>query len=108
MPFIIVGATAAFGPHLGDVYQRRHTWYTLTNRRAIIARNMFGRRSLDSFPITPETRLEAELENESNIFFAQDVTGDDGDTLTKKIGFEMIDNGPSVHEIIRRVQRGEA
>ena len=108
VPFIVVGACVAFGPHLGDVYRRRHTWYTLTNRRAIIARAMFGRRSLDSYPITPETRLEAEFDSESNIFFAENITGDEGETLTRRIGFEMIDEGRSVYEVIRRVQRGEA
>lgn len=44
--FIAVGAYMVIGRIFVEAWQRRRTWYTLTNRAAYLATEVFGRKSL--------------------------------------------------------------
>lgn len=54
LPFLAVGLWMAVGPHLVSMLRRRHSFYTLTNRRGFIATELplLGR-SLTSHAIDP-------------------------------------------------------
>lgn len=56
--FLALGANMAGGRHFVEAWKRRHTWYSLTTRRAFIATEIFGRRRLKSFPIDASTELD--------------------------------------------------
>ena len=54
-----VGLGVAAGALYGSSWRRKHSWYTLTDRRAFIATDMpFRGRSLKSYPITRDTILD--------------------------------------------------
>lgn len=53
-----VGAGIILGGLFWPTWQRRRSWYSLSNKRAFIATDMpFMGRSLNSYPITPDSRL---------------------------------------------------
>ncbi|MGR3492221.1 MAG: aspartate carbamoyltransferase catalytic subunit, partial [Shimia sp.] len=85
---------------------RRHTWYTLTTRRAFIATDkpIVGRK-LSSYPLAPDTKIDFIDGPPDTIHFAEKThRGDNGTTVTP-IGFERIDGGREVLRLMRGVQR---
>lgn len=101
-----VGLAIMAGPTLWARVRRRHTWYTLTDRRAIIATDapIQGRR-LMSYPITASTRVEFIDAAQDTIHFAEEVRRGKNGTYTVPIGFEYIGgDGPEVLRLIRRIQ----
>lgn len=108
LPFVAVGAYLVFGRFFWRSYVRGRTRYALTDKRAIIATNAFGRK-LKSYPITADTRLEFEPGPEATIWFAEEMRrGNKGRRYTVKKGFEYIHDGDEVYRLMRRVQQGEA
>lgn len=101
--FIYQGAKLAGGDRIWQAYERRHSWYTLTSERAFIATELFGRRNLRSWPITSTTILDYEDGRTGSVFFA-DRSG--SFARGRRIGFEFIDDGREVLDLMRRVQRG--
>ena len=103
--FVFQGARLAGGDRLWQAWVRRHTWYTLTNRRALIATEVFGRRGLEAWPITGRNALDLVEGSPGSIFFA-----DTGRPFGRgrRIGFEGIDDAREVLALMRRVQRGAA
>ena len=57
VPFILLGLWLAVGHLIWDAALRAGTHYTLTNRNAFISRHMFGRRSLESWPLDEIERV---------------------------------------------------
>ncbi|MDG3041105.1 YdbT family protein [Roseicyclus marinus] len=57
LPFLGIGVYMLVGHLYWDALVRGGTWYTLTDRRAFIATDVFGRRKLDSYPIDEMTGL---------------------------------------------------
>jgi hypothetical protein len=106
LPFIAVGAWMVFGQHFHDAWRRRHMRYALTDRRAIITSWAGGKRSLQSFPITPATTIDYQPGDESNLYFHTKVSIDsDGDRRTERIGFEHFPDGEGAYAAIRQIQR---
>lgn len=103
-----VGLTVSFGPFFWPAYMRRHTWYTLTDRRAFIATDMplLGRR-LKSFPIERDTVLSYDAGTPATIHFAQVVRRTKNGTSRTDIGFVRVPDGPEVYALMRQIQRGE-
>ena len=58
LPFLMVGLFMMGGHVVLDAYVRATTWYTLTDRTAFVAREAFGKRTLESYPIAEMDRLE--------------------------------------------------
>jgi len=90
-------------------YSRRHTWYTLTDRRAFIATDLpvVGKR-LKSYPITEDTVLDFESGDLSTIIFHEERKRGKNGHYTVRIGFERIHDGAKVYRLMRNVQEREA
>ena len=105
-----VGLAVAFGALFKDAYRRRHTWYTLTDRRAFIATDMPHKgRVLDSYPITPDTRLimvDASARLATVNFASEEKRGNKGRRFTVPVGFERIPEGEKVYRLMRNIQTG--
>lgn len=104
-----VGLGIAFLPPFWAAFSRRHTWYTLTDRRAFIATDKpFIGRKLKSYPIDEDTPIEFTPGDFATIEFAHEVrrTKNNG-TRRISIGFERIAEGDAVYRLIRDIQRGK-
>lgn len=105
-----VGIGLAFGAIWWDAYKRRHTWYSLTDRRAFIATDLplFGRR-LQSYPIEKDTALNYTPGSPGAIHFAHETRrSSNGRHRTVEIGFEFISEGDTVYTLMRDIQKGDA
>ena len=107
LPFVAVGAYLVFGRFLWKAFVRTKTRYALTDTRAIIATNAFGRK-LKSFPILADTRLDYEPGPEATIWFAEELRrGNKGRRYTVRKGFEYISDADEVYRLMRRIQQGK-
>jgi hypothetical protein len=105
------GIGVMLGGPVGGAWKRRRSFYTLTSRRAIIAgTSYFGTKSLNSYPITAATALEFEDNGAlSTVTFHREHWRDsDGDSRSRDIGFEQIEDGRKVLALMRHVQGGQA
>ncbi|KNG92592.1 hypothetical protein [Pseudaestuariivita atlantica] len=104
-----VGLGILAGPVVWPAWVRRHTWYTLTNRRAFIATDMplMGRR-LKSYPITPETALHYDHGDPGSIHFAAEYRQAKSGTRSTPVRFDRIPDGDTVYRLFRDIQRGRA
>jgi len=104
-----VGLGIIAGPTLWPAYRRRKTWYTLTDKRAFIASiNMLGQKSLKSYPITKETPIEYVSGAFDTINFASEQRRGKNRTYTVPVGFERLQDGPAVTQLIREIQKDTA
>ena len=93
---------AIFGPS----FLHKRTFYTLTQRRAFIAKALpIKGRSLKSYPITASSEITFKDADPPSIHFASEQRGSGGDRHTIQIGFERIADGRDVLRLIRRIQR---
>lgn len=103
LPFLGIGLYNLGGDALWRTVNAGRTWYTLTDRRALIATDIFGRRELRSWPIDPATIIDYAGEEPGTIRFAGSRAGASGGAA-----FERIAGAAEVHALMRRVQRGQA
>ena len=105
--FFGVGSYNLVGIHFWKMFARKNTFYTLTDRRAIIARDMFGRKTFKSYPITEASPLDLEIRDGlSDIYFATEYQkGRRGALQSIRKGFEQLEDGRSVMSLMRDVQR---
>lgn len=102
------GLAFALGPILGGAYIRRHTWYTLTDQRAIVAKDLpLKGRTLNSYRIFGDTHISFEEGGLSTIHFAEETRYDEGSKTTSPIGFERIPDGREVYRLIRDIQKAQ-
>lgn len=104
--FFGVGSYNLFGIHFWRARLRRQTFYTLTNKRAFIGTVVWGKRKLDSYPITEETRLRFDEGKFSDVWFADKTTRTKNGSTQVKIGFERLENGRDVYAKFREIQKG--
>lgn len=103
------GIFVGIGPIFGGPYKRRHTWYTLTNKRAFIATNLPMRgRKLKSYPIIASTAISYEDNTVPSLYFASRTRRSNNRNREIPIGFERIEDGPEVMKLIRKIQQGNA
>lgn len=103
-----VGVGLAFGGFYYDAWRRRHTWYTLSNRRGFIATDMpFVGRRLKSYPIESDTSLDYAAGPLATIHFAHEYKKTKNGSTRHGIGFERIPEGDKVYGLLREIQRGE-
>jgi hypothetical protein len=108
VPFVVLGFHMAVSQYLWDAFVRRHTWYSLTNKRAIIATKLFGSGNLKSYPILKETVLEIDQTAGGSLWFATTIRTDaDGDKFTAHFGFVGIEHPREVFSLMRKVQTGD-
>jgi hypothetical protein len=101
-----VGVGIAIGPPFWNLYKRRRSWYTLTERRAIIASDLpiLGKK-LKSYPITDDTVLEYDSGDPATIYFARETRRGKNGTYNVNIGFERIADGREVYAKLRAIQK---
>jgi hypothetical protein len=101
-----VGISMSVGTIIGPAYMRGKTWYTLTNRRAFIADiSIFGQKRLNFYPIAPETPISIITGNYTTINFASKTRRGKNRTYTVPIGFERLNDGPTVSKLISDMQK---
>ena len=106
--FFFIGSYNVFGKYMWQSYERGHTWYTLSDRNAYIAKDSpLGGRSLASYPITPQTALEFAEGPTSAIYFATEPYRVNGRARTAKVGFENLTEGREVYDKMLAIQKGE-
>lgn len=102
-----VGIGVSIGPPFWSAWRRRHTWYTLTDRRAFIATDVPLRgRKLKSYPINEDTVLDYDGDSPATIHFAHEMRRSKNGSRRHDIGFERIEDGSEVYRMMRKVQRG--
>lgn len=107
--FFGIGAYNAFGYAFWRAFVRSRSTYTLTTRRAFIARDLpVAGKSLQSYPITAQSPLEFVDGEPGTIFFASKHVSTQNGSLKSRIGFERIPDARAVYSQLRAVQRGEA
>lgn len=102
-----VGIAIMLSGPLAGAFIRRHSFYTLTDRRAFIAADMplVGRR-LKSYPITADTVLEFDDTPLASIFFASQTRRGKNGPRQVPVGFERIPDGRAVLAQMRGIQKG--
>ncbi|MFZ5965275.1 aspartate carbamoyltransferase catalytic subunit [Thalassococcus sp. BH17M4-6] len=99
------GLSLACGGLIGPVWRRRHTWYTLTDRRAFVATDVpFMGRKLDSYPIGPDTPLTLRDGPLGTIDFATRTRSSRKRSSIQTIGFERLPDAPAVYRLMRGIQ----
>lgn len=106
--FFFVGSYNLVGIHFWKAYLRRHTHYTLTNKRAFIGTSVFGRRSLESFPISPDTPINLIDGALTTVNFASRTKRSKNGSYEVPVGFEYIENGRKVYALMRESQESAA
>ena len=104
--FLCIGIGIAFAPPHWRPYIRRKSWYTLTNKRALIATDLpiLGRK-VKSYPITPQAPLELEPRYKSGVYFATRAQRSRNGPYKIKIGFERIEDADYVLNLMREIQK---
>lgn len=102
-----VGLTLVWRSAHGATTRRRHSWYTLTDRRAFIATDLpFRGKTLKDYPITADTQISRIPGKLATIHFAREQRSTDkGRRYWVNIGFERIADGDRVLALIRKTQR---
>lgn len=98
--FLLVGGRQALAGNVIPAYIRSQTWYTLTNRRAIIATDMPVRgRRLTTVPITPDTLVTYEPASPGSILFGPPIIAQ-----RRNEAFLLIPDAERVMRLIRKIQ----
>lgn len=104
-----VGLGIAFAPPFWGAWRRRHTWYSLSDRRAFIATDTpFVGRRLKSYPITDDTVIGFVPGAPATIHFATEHRRTKNGSRSVAVGFERIADGDEVYAKIRAIQRAGA
>lgn len=102
-----VGLSLAIGPPFYNAWSLRHTWYTLSDKRAFIATDKpFTGRKLQSYPINESTILEYTSGDLATLHFQKESRRTKNGTRMIDIGFERIAEGDKVYRLMRDIQRG--
>ena len=105
--FFGVGLYNLIGVHFWKAFQRSGEHYTLTTKRAFIGRSIWGRRTLDSYPIDASTVIKFEDKSAGgSILFADEVQGVGRSQKRVSIGFVQIENLRQVYGLFRKAQEG--
>ncbi|MFD1794571.1 aspartate carbamoyltransferase catalytic subunit [Paracoccus aurantiacus] len=101
--FLFAGLREMARPVLLPAYIRSRSWYTLTDRRAIVATDMpiRGRRLL-SYPIDAGTPMEYVAGDPPSILFGPETRNP-----RNRAGFHFIPEADRVMALMRRMQRGD-
>ena len=104
------------GRPLMSLLGQGRAWYSLTNRRAFIARSRLGRKELQSWPLAEMERLDLIGGDPGDVIFAEErqtvvQTGRRGSRRTfertRPVGFRRIREAQRVHQMINAQRRPE-
>jgi hypothetical protein len=115
IPFVGIGLYLIAGRFFFDSIQRAHTFYGVTNQRAIIASGIWSRRVTSlQLRTLPDVSVEEKASGRGSISFGSaflpgwtrgGIAAWPG--LQAGPAFELIENPKAVFEIIRKAQSGE-
>lgn len=101
-----VGLSIVFSATLLETITRRGTWYTLTDRNAFIATDLpFKGRNLETYPITPDTRLTLRDGAPGSVIFGAKLKRGNNGSRSVDVGFNRIDDAGHVYHLMRKAQR---
>jgi hypothetical protein len=107
IPFILVGLYMVIGRFFWDAYRRKHSTYLLTNRRALIETQAFGRK-LVSVNLTDldEVGLEERRDGSGTVILGQDVQIGFGDNRRTKQAprFDFIPDAQRVYKLVEEAR----
>jgi len=103
VPFVLIGLWLVAGHWFFDAYKRKHSRYALTNKRALIARTVYGRR-MERYPIERSNQIRLISGKLDTVYFAQKTYRSKNGTQVKNIGFRFIHDGQAVYDLLRKVQ----
>lgn len=93
--------------HFWKAYKRRHTHYTLTDKRAFVATfDWIKGKRLESYPISSSTVLSLHEGKLTTIDFASKTVGSGDSTRETSVGFEDLIDGRDVYALMRNLQEG--
>jgi len=99
----IMGGAALLFP-----YRARHTWYTLSSKRAFVATDFpVQGRKLRDYPITPDTNLLLDENTVSTLYFGPEPVFRKNQNRARRVGFERIHDGRRVYGMMRDIQRAQ-
>lgn len=103
-----VGIAITLHALIWPTYRRRHTWYTLTNERAFVAMALpFKGKSLNSYPILPDTPLRLADGQPGSVWFAQEHRRTKNGSRRVDIGFERLHDARDVLKMMTEIQRDQ-
>ena len=111
LPFLYIGLKLSLGPALRPWLALGGTFYTLTDRTAFVARQRFGRRTIQRYPLTAGLRPELVPGTPGTVWFASSAAGEGqwrstgGSARTAagvapRAGFERIAEAETVHRLM--------
>lgn len=99
------GLGISLGAVFWSAWRRRHTWYTLSDRRAFIATDIpFKGRKLKSYPVTGDMVIDYKAGNFATLHFAQEMRRVNKSRKMVSVGFERIPDGDKVYRLMRDIQ----
>jgi hypothetical protein len=109
LPFIAVGLRLVVLSWVMALTAHRHIHYSLSTKRAFVATD-FWKRTLDSYPITPDSTLSLEDHGTTGttgtVWFAVKVErGHKRRSIETRIGFEHIAEAAKVYRLMRDIQQ---
>jgi hypothetical protein len=105
LPFLAVGLGIVASATVWPIYRQKHTWYSLTRKRAFIATDLpLAGKQLKSYPITRNDPLELVDGPLQSVYFATESHRSDGTDHTVKIGFERLADGREVYRLLRDIR----
>ncbi|WP_417838609.1 aspartate carbamoyltransferase catalytic subunit [Tritonibacter scottomollicae] len=105
LPFLAAGLSMIAGATVWPPYVQKYTWYTLTQKRAMIATAVpLLDRRLDTYPISTENEIALVDGALQTVYFATGVDRRDGQDVSFKIGFERISEGHKVYRLLCDIQ----
>ena len=99
---------AVFGREAFASYKIRHSFYTLTTKRAFVGWTLFGRRLLDSYCLYGHSKIEYQPGNPGSVYFAEKIHKTEDSSWTEKIGFLNIPDAKEVYELLLKARQGTA
>lgn len=103
--FLAAGLHGLITIHFWRAFVRRHQHYTLTTERAMIGTDMFGRKTLKSYPINIRSELFLEQsEFVGDVFFAKREKKTKNGVTVTDIGFKRIESPQHVLALIQKVK----
>ncbi|SLN62887.1 hypothetical protein PSA7680_03315 [Pseudoruegeria aquimaris] len=104
--FIAAGLAVAVGGPARNWLGRRFATYSLSTRRAFIARS-WPKRSLESYDIAPDDVLELVDDTPGSVYFRTRYRNTANGARRERVGFERIADARHVYDLLRQVQRSQ-
>ena len=107
IPFAGLGLYLVIGQWIEAAQAHRRVRYALSTRAAYVAKSG-SRHSIECYPILNSSSIGLEKGHRADTvwFHVRSETDSDGDRSTTRIGFDHIDGGNRVFQLLRSIQTG--